>query len=168
MAKSPKVGTVIEFPIGEGSHCYLHYVGFGIYGDTVRVLDGLYSESLTAEQLTTLACEPEQLVEQTYVGSVLEVPGARAMIVTDTPTIEQMYRWWVVSPFPVKFEDRRVVSIDRREGFAMRDFITEYPDINPEMIPETGVVGEGQLRDMIRLGWKPGYGDFALWRDSNE
>lgn len=42
---------MIVFPLGDGHISYLHFIGPGIYGDAVRVLDGLYMEPLEVDQV---------------------------------------------------------------------------------------------------------------------
>jgi hypothetical protein len=54
VAKRIKLGSLILFPLGNGDLSYLHFIGPGIYGDALRVLEGAYSEPLEVDQAIDL------------------------------------------------------------------------------------------------------------------
>lgn len=163
MTRSPKIGSCILLPLGDGRCAYVQFIGPGIYGDAVRVLPGTYDGPLEVEQVNELASGPEAYIAQTFVLNVLELPGARIVSTLETKKASELAPWWVSSPIPAEFENRRVISFDRDKRYKMTDFVREHPEIDPTSLPETAVSGEGALQNNIRAGWKPEYGNFTIW-----
>ncbi len=172
VAKSTKLGSVIVFPLGNGHLSYLHFIGPGIYGDAVRVLEGVYTEQLEVHEALKLSGRPERFIAQTFVGSLMAgIPGAEVVTVVETRKSWTIAPYWVSSPVPASFVDRWVVHWDvspdgmeeSRENYRMADFVEKHPEVDAPNLPETAVVGEGVLQDMVKSAWKPAYGDFGRW-----
>jgi hypothetical protein len=175
VAKRIKLGSLIAFPLGDGHLSYLHFIGPGIHGDAVRVLEGIYAPALEADLVVELSSRPELFIAQTFVRNVVELPGAQVVAVVDWPAPSEIVPGWISSPIPENFLDRWVirwsVSSDGkeiRESLRMPDFLKRYPEIDATSLPETAVDGEGVLQKMVRMGWKPAYGNFGKWMRSQE
>jgi hypothetical protein len=153
---------VIWFPVGDESGAYVHYIGYGIHGDAVRVLPGLYSDELSAQQVVDLASQQERFIAQTFVLSVLDVPGAHVVSVLETRPASELAPWWCSGPIPDRFEDRWIIGLDRETHYQMGDFVKAHPEVDPTNLPDTGVYGEGLLQELIRVAWRPADGRFRL------
>jgi hypothetical protein len=168
MSTRARVGSCIQFPLGDGRWSYIQFIGPGIHGDAVRVLPGIYVDPLSTDQVDALASGVEDYIAQTFVLSALDLPTAEVVLLRDTRSSSELAPWWVSSPIPARSEDRWVISFDRSKHYRIADFSKEHPEVNPTDLPETAVNGEGALQDMIRMGWKPAYGDFTVWRRSQQ
>jgi hypothetical protein len=89
---------LIRFPVDDRQWAYVHFIGGGIWGDAVRVLPGLFTEELSVEDLIELASREERFVIQTFVLSVMELPGARVETVIETQDSWDLVPWWVSAP----------------------------------------------------------------------
>jgi hypothetical protein len=163
MTRRARVGSCIQFPVGDGKFSYIHFIGPGIHGDAVRVLPGIYAEPLPVDVVADLVSGGEDFIAQTFVLSVLDLPEAEIVLTRQTRNSSELAPWWVSSPIPPQWKDRWVISFDRNKQYRMADFSAAYPEINTTNLPETATNGEGVLQDMIRMGWKPAYGDFGVW-----
>jgi hypothetical protein len=168
MSKRAKVGSCIQFPLGDGSFSYIEFIGPGIHGDAVRVLPGIYVDPLGPDEVDDLASGDEDFIAQTFVLSALDLPKAEVVLLRHTRSSAELAPWWVSSPIPARLEDRWVISFDRSEQYRMSEFAIEHPEVNPTNLPETAINGEGVLQDMIRMGWKPACGEFTVWRRTRE
>jgi hypothetical protein len=168
MSRRAKIGSCIQFPLGDGNWSYIQFIGPGIHGDAVRVLPGIYHKPLPVDQIDALVSGDEVFIAQTFVLSVLNLPTAEAVLLRVSRSSSELAPWWVSSPIPARLEDRWVIRFDRSKQYRMADFLKEHPEINPTNLPETAINGEGVLQDMIRMGWKPAYGEFTAWRRTRE
>jgi hypothetical protein len=178
VAKRIKIGSLIGFPLGDGHLSYLHFIGPGIYGDAVRVLEGLYTEPLAIEHAVQLSGRPERFIAQTFVRTLVnETPGAEIVAVVESRKSWEIAPFWISSPAPATFLDRWVIrwvvspdgtEEDHHDHFRMSDFLKEFPGVDAENLPGTDVVGEGLLQEMIRAEWRPAYGDFIKWERSQD
>ena len=168
MSRSAKIGSCIQLPLGGERWGYIQFIGPGIHGDAVRVLPGTFPDPLSADQVGILVSGDESFIAQTFVLSALDLPKAKVVLLSPTRSSSELAPWWVLSPIPTLFEDRWVISFDGSRQYRMADFLKEHPEIDPRNLPETAVNGEGVLQDMIRMGWRPAYGEFSVWRTLQE
>jgi hypothetical protein len=164
MAVNPKQGSVILLPLSNREWSYVHYIGWGIYGDAFRVLAGTYLDPLPAEEVKKLALKQERFIAQTFAVDLSRIPDAEVVAMVDWADSSTTMSWWVSSPSPSRPEDRWVISIDRELQFRMPEFRSRYPDVDPVNLPETTVLGEGLFLEIVQSDWEPSYGDFVQWK----
>lgn len=149
--KMPEIGEIHELKTPAGL-AYLQYIGLatGEIGPLFRVLDGIFDEPCSHEELTHLVEKPEQFIV------IFPFIGARRQGLSRKVTTIQVPRQFAGIP-PIIYDERDLSGAFHIVFPSGRPPLTVHGELSEEQkkYPQAGVPAADLLGERIASGWRP-------------